>query len=70
MKTKYEDCKKPNAEDCFGRCMTNMKKCKILTDTNFKGYECPFYKTTKEFIDGQLKYGNGYEYIKSHTLNT
>lgn len=32
---------------CNNRCFANeFSKCRILTDTNFNGRNCPFFKTT------------------------
>lgn len=68
-KKKYPICSKPNSDNCFGRCINEPNNCYILENTNFKGHECPFYKTTTEFIEGQKKYGTGQNYIANHTTN-
>ena len=38
--------------DCFA--FGNYGKCKALSDTDFKGKPCPFYKTEKERFEGHV----------------
>ena len=50
MKTVQQDitCTHPH-EDCFGRGQVYRTKCTVLTDCDFGGRDCPFYKNKKQY---------------------
>lgn len=52
---KLKNCTRCEVEPCFSE--TASGKCLLLSDTNFKNYPCPFYKTVEEFEAGLKKYG-------------
>lgn len=49
---------KNNPGDCFG-CTNTIKGsfCNVLSNTTFKGGQCPFYKTQNEFNKDIARYG-------------
>ena len=42
-------CKFKNHEDCFARGQINHAKCTALSDCDFGGRDCPFYKNKKQY---------------------
>lgn len=54
--------------DCFGRRSNNGLEvtdyCHALKKTNFKGHECPFYKSYEDFKEGQKIYGGLRVYVE------
>lgn len=50
-----EDC--PECSECATDCFAyEDEKCKVLRDTVFKHYDCPFYKSKEQYRKEQKKY--------------
>lgn len=59
MSVKCEEC------ECFAYAKS-VGECKVLSDTNFEGRKCPFFKTQKQLDEERAIYGNGREYNITH----
>lgn len=42
-------CKFKNHEDCFARGQLDKTKCTALSNCDFGGRDCPFYKSKKQY---------------------
>lgn len=63
-----EKCMHPRSGECFARTKIKEGKCTILKHTDFGYRECPFFKTDAEYEAGIRKWGDGRDYIATHSI--